>query len=107
VLVDISRQGEPPGTLYVMEAQEADVAAGISDGDTIDPHAMDPESVLRFVKAVGGWPGKVIVVACEPLEIEDFGLGLSDPISAAVDQAVELVLTTISGLRGDAPLEVG
>jgi hydrogenase maturation protease len=106
VLVDISRQGEPPGTLYVMEAAEADVAAGISDGDTIDPHAMDPESVLRFVKAVGGWPGKVIVVACEPLEIEDFGLGLSGPISAAVDQAVDLVLTTIAGLRGDAPLEV-
>jgi hydrogenase maturation protease len=107
VLVDVSRQGEPPGTLYVMEAEEADVAAGIADGDTIDPHAMDPESVLRFVKAVGGWPGRVMVVACEPLEIEDFGLGLSGPISAAVDQAVDLVLTTIAGLRGDAPLEVG
>ena len=24
---------------------------------------MDPETVLRFVKAVGGWPGKVVVIA--------------------------------------------
>jgi hydrogenase maturation protease len=101
VLVDTSRQGEPPGTLYVMEAAEADVAAGIADGDMIDPHAMDPESVLRFVKAVGGWPGKVIVIACEPAEVEEVGIGLSGPIGASVDRAVELVLETIAGLRGD------
>jgi hydrogenase maturation protease len=107
VLIDVSRQGEPPGTLYVMEADEADVAAGIADGDMIDPHAMDPESVLRFVKAVGGWPGKVIVIACEPDDVEEVGIGLSGPIAASIDRAVELVLETIAGLRGDAPLEVG
>jgi hydrogenase maturation protease len=99
VLVDVSRQGEEPGTLYVMEAEEADVTAGIEDGEMIDPHAMDPESVLRFVK--------VIVIACEPGEVEEMGIGLTGPITAAVDDAVELVVTTIAGLRGDAPLEVG
>ncbi len=107
LLVDASRQGEPPGTLYVMEADEADVATGIADGDTIDPHAMDPASVLRFVKAVGGWPGQVLVIACEPAEVEEVGFGLSPEIRGAVDQAVDLVLSTIAGLRGDAPLEVG
>ena len=66
VLVDVSRQGGEPGTLYVMEADEDVVEAGIEDGDVIDPHEMDPQTVLRFVKAVGGWPGKVIVIACEP-----------------------------------------
>jgi hydrogenase maturation protease len=90
-----------------MEADEADVTAGIADGDMIDPHAMDPESVLRFVKAVGGWPGKVIVIACEPDEVEEVGIGLSGPIAASVDRASELVLETIAGLRGDRPLEVG
>ncbi len=55
------------------------MAAGIADGDMIDPHAMDPESVLRFVKAVGGWPGKVIVIACEPDEVEEVGIGLTRP----------------------------
>ena len=32
ILVDISRQGEPPGTLYVMEADPADVDGSIEDG---------------------------------------------------------------------------
>ncbi len=101
MLVDISRQGGEPGTLYVMEAAEADVSAGIEDGAMIDPHGMDPETVLRFVKAVGGWPGKVVVIACEPAEVEDFGIGLSGELVAAVDRAVELVLTTIGELQSE------
>ena len=102
MLVDVSRQGGEPGTLYVMEADEADVSAGIEDGAMLDPHGMDPETVLRFVRAVGGWPGKVIVIACEPAEVEDFGIGLSDEVSAAVDHAVELVVTTIVELGREA-----
>ncbi len=49
-----------------MEADPASVELGIEDGDIIDPHDMDPQTVLRFVKSVNGWPGKVIVIGCEP-----------------------------------------
>ena len=51
-------------------------------------------SVLRFVRAVGGWPGKVVVIACEPAEVDAMGFGLSEQVSAAVDGAVELVEST-------------
>ena len=53
LLVDVSRQGGEPGTLYVMEVSEEEVEAGIEDGQVINPHAMDPQTVLRFVKTVG------------------------------------------------------
>jgi len=99
VLVDVSRQGGDPGTLYVMEADPESIEDGIEDGDMIDPHDMDPQTVLRFVKSVNGWPGKVIVVACEPAEIEDFGIGLSPAVEAAVEQAVGLVANTLDELR--------
>jgi hydrogenase maturation protease len=101
VLVDISRQGGEPGTLYVMEPDEGDIAAGIEDGEMIDPHGMDPQTVLRFVRAVGGWPGKVVVIACEPAVVEEMGIGLSPDVGAAVDHAVALVATTIDELRAD------
>src|SRR3954447_7587560 len=71
VLVDVSRQGGEPGTLYVMEVDPESVEGGIEDGAVIDPHGMDPATVLRFVKSVGGWPGKVVVVACEPEQVEE------------------------------------
>jgi hydrogenase maturation protease len=105
VLVDISRQGGEPGTLYVMEPDEDDIGGGIEDGEMIDPHGMDPQTVLRFVKAVGGWPGKVVIVACEPTTVEEMGLGLTDAVAESVDRAVDVVLETVEELRARAVAE--
>jgi hydrogenase maturation protease len=105
ILVDVSRQGGEPGTLYVMEADEDDVEAGIEDGQVINPHGMDPQTVLRFVKTVGAWPGKVVVVACEPAVVEQMGFGLSDEVAAAVDSAVDVVMTTVDELIAEAALQ--
>jgi hydrogenase maturation protease len=99
VIVDVSRQGGEPGTLYVMEPDEESVPGAIQDGDVINPHGMDPQTVLRFLKAAGAWPGKVVVIACEPAEVEEMGWGLSDDVKAAVDRAVDLVLSTVGELR--------
>ena len=57
VLIDASRQGEQPGTLFVIEPRREEFAGSIEDGEMIDPHGMDPHTVLRFVNATGGWPG--------------------------------------------------
>ena len=107
VLVDVSRQGGEPGTLYVMEASEEEVEAGIEDGQVINPHAMDPQTVLRFVKTIGAWPGKVVVIACEPAQVEEMGLGLSDEVARAVGGAVELVAKTVGELQADATYATG
>lgn len=99
ILIDVSRQGGEPGTLYVMEAHAEEVDGQIEDGQLLNPHAMDPQTVLRFVKYVGGWPGRVMVVACEPESVEDVGLGLSDAVGEAVARAADVVLDTIRELR--------
>ncbi len=99
ILIDVSRQGGDPGTLYVMEAAPEDVDGSIEDGQLLDPHGMDPETVLRFVKYVGGWPGRVFVVACEPEVVEDVGLGLSEAVRRSLAGAADLVLETIAELR--------
>jgi len=99
VLVDVSRQGGEPGTLYVMEVDPDSVEAGIEDGAQIDPHGMDPQTVLRFVKATGGWPGQVVVIACEPEQVEEVAIGLSPRVEAAVERAVDLVTATLEELR--------
>ena len=100
ILVDVSRQGEAPGTLYVMEADQDDVDGQVEDGQMLDPHGMDPQTVLRFVKYVGGWPGRVFVVACEPESVEDVGFGLSDAVTKSLDRAADVVLETVNEFRG-------
>jgi hydrogenase maturation protease len=104
VILDVSKQGGKPGTLYVIEPDEESVNGGIDDGEVINPHGMDPKTVLRFVKSIGAWPGRVIVIACEPAELEEMGWGLSEEVGQAVDRAVELVLETAGELLA-APVE--
>jgi hydrogenase maturation protease len=63
---------------------------------------MDPMTMLRFVRVVGGWPGRVQVIACEPAVVEDVGLGLTPAVEASVERAIGLVMETIAELRTDA-----
>ena len=105
VIIDASRRGGEPGTLYVIEPSMEEIASSIEDGEAINPHGMDPATVLRFVRAVGGWSGKVVIVACEPGDVEDLGLGLSPALEAAIDQAIALIDETIAELRTDKAYE--
>jgi hydrogenase maturation protease len=102
VIADVSRQGGEPGTLYVIEPSEAEVDGAIEDGDPINPHGMDPKTVLRFVKSVGGWPGKVVVVACEPAGVEEMGMELSEEVAAVVERAVDAVFEQVAALQSDS-----
>ena len=102
LMIDVSRQGGSPGTLYVMEVDEDEVpASSVEDGEVLNPHAMDPETVLRFIKITGGWPGKVVIVACEPETVEEMGVGLTPVVEEAVERAVDLVLETAKELLTD------
>ncbi len=104
ILIDVSRQGGDAGTLYVMDPDPEEIKP-IDDGEAVNPHGMDPLTTLRFVKTVGGWPGKVTIVACEPAAVEEMGLGLSPQVEAAIEGAVELVLETVNELRAGASYE--
>jgi hydrogenase maturation protease len=102
VLIDASRQGGEPGTLYVIEPELSDLEGAIEDGEVINPHGMDPATMLRFVNAIGGFSGKVVVIGCEPGEVDDVGIGLTPPVAEAVDGALQLVRDTLGRLRTDA-----
>ncbi len=107
VLIDVSKQGGKPGSLYVIEPDPDEIAGGIEDGEVLNPHGMDPATVLRFVKAVHGWPGKVVVIACEPTDVEEIAMELSPEVEAVVEKATELVLAQIAELQSDEAYRAG
>jgi hydrogenase maturation protease len=102
VLLDASRQGGEPGTLYVLEPSMEELAGPIEDGDVINPHGMDPQTVLRFVAAIGGFSGRVVVIGCEPGEVDEVGVSMTPAIEGAVERALEVVSETLEQLRTDA-----
>jgi hydrogenase maturation protease len=59
---------------------------------------MNPVSVLRLARSLGGELNPVVVVGCEPATLgpEEGLIGLSAPVAAAVDEAVALVESLIA-----------
>jgi hydrogenase maturation protease len=64
----------------------------------LDAHSMDPVAVFASVRALGGVVPPTIVVGCQVCSTEE-GIGLSDPVAAAVDPAVEAVRQVVTELR--------
>jgi hydrogenase maturation protease len=102
ILIDATQQGGEPGTIYVIEpdfdAIETD--NGLAEAGIQDAHGMDPASVLALLRSLGGGVERLLVVGCEPADVED-GMGLSEPVARAVDEAVRVVRELITEDPGD------
>jgi hydrogenase maturation protease len=100
VLVDAAPHGEKPGTLYVIEPHIINDGSESESDPLIETHGMSPMKVLRMVKAMGGKSKRLLLVGCEPATLgpEEGHMGLSEPVQAAVDEAIVLVESLIHQL---------
>jgi hydrogenase maturation protease len=82
-----------PGTLFVVEPDLKELNCPASQPEFLEPHAMNPLHVLRMAASMGGELKRVLLVGCVPATLgpEEGQLGLSAPVTAAVDEAVKLV----------------
>ncbi len=94
LLVDAARMGDQPGTVYLIKP-DLDVI-GDEASTLCDAHALDYRSVFRLLKSLGGKPGVIYLVGCEPLQLDDV-IGLSKPVADAVDEALNLIHETVGG----------
>lgn len=96
IFVDAVSRGLEPGTLYTIEPDLDNL------DDTgqlmLDAHSMDPLQVLRSVKSMGGQLGRILLVGCEPGDLggEEGRMGLTPPVSAAIEQAADMVESLIA-----------
>ncbi len=95
VLVDAAPRGEAPGTVTVLEVDLPSADAQ----PVIDAHSLTPDAIFGLLSSLGGHPGRSLVVACEPAEV-DAGMGLSDPVRAALPHAVRAVEEILAAAAG-------
>ena len=100
VFVDATPRGGEPGTIYLIEPEiEEDGAVAL------DTHGMDPVKVIKLSRALGAPPTRTLVVGCEPKVIlggedyDDMLMELSEPVSAAVEEAAKLVESLVTDDR--------
>jgi hydrogenase maturation protease len=90
VIVDAVPGGGAPGEITVLE-----VAAGQLGPGEFDPHGMAPVAVLAGLGRLGGTLPPTYVIGCRPVTVED-GIGLSEPVAAAVPTAMTAVRTLLT-----------
>jgi hydrogenase maturation protease len=92
VIVDAVPQGDAPGDLTVLQVGPDDLGR-----EDFDPHGMNPVAVLASLGQLGGALPPTYVVGCRPATTED-GIGLSEPVAAAVPVAVDVVSRLVDDL---------
>jgi hydrogenase maturation protease len=102
VLIDAVPMGEPPGTLAVI-APELGASGAHGDGmaPAVDAHTMSPDVVLTTLANLGGSVRQMYVLGCQPANLDE-GMGLTPPVAAMVDSAVELCLQLVSDIVAPA-----
>ncbi len=105
ILVDAVPRGGEPGQVYVIEP---DIPAGEpSSGSVASPiemHRLDPAKVLQLTRALGGEVGRLLLVGCEPVPLDEYAdiqPGLSDSARTAVPVAVDTIVRLIDELADD------
>jgi hydrogenase maturation protease len=108
VFVDAVPRGEAPGTLYLIEPEIEE------DGEiSLDTHGMDPVKVIKLSRALGAKPTRTLVVGCEPQVVlsgedyDDMSMELSEPVQAAVGEAVKLVESLVEEIGGEGKVRSG
>lgn len=80
IVIDAVDRGEPAGTVFVIEPD-------VPPGEHVpDLHLANPDRVLTLARSLGALPDRVLIVGCQPAEVDE----LSDTLSPEVERAVGL-----------------
>lgn len=85
VLIDAVDRDAAPGTVFLITP---DVLEAVHVPDV---HLANPDRVLSMAKTIGVLPHRVVIVGCQPADVEELSESLSPPVQRAVSLAVRKI----------------
>lgn len=107
VLVDAAETGGAPGTLRTVEIDAGETIVPDGSEPLAGMHGLNPTSVVRMAKLMGGSFGRILLVGCQPetLGTEEEGqMGLSATVAATLQRAADVVEALVNELVEDSRL---
>ena len=103
ILVDAYPGEGQPGSLFVVEPDLQNLNSAGARTGFVDPHGMNPLNVLRLAVNMGAQLKRILLVGCVPATLgpEEGQMGLSEPIAAALDEAVQLVDSLVARILAE------
>ncbi len=105
VVVDAVDHQRAPGTVLLIEPEVVDVQDltwGERSDLLADMHLATPERVLMLAKAMGILPPTLLMVGCQIADPDAVGQGMTAPVAAAVDIAVQEIRRYVARLVAPA-----
>ncbi|GAP38818.1 hydrogenase maturation protease [Piscinibacter sakaiensis] len=87
LIFDAIDYGLAPGTLKVVEDDEVPRFLGAKK---MSLHQTGFQEVLMLARLTGRYPARVVLVGCQPEELEDYGGSLRPVVKAALEEALAL-----------------
>ena len=106
IVADAVDRGRAPGTVMMIQPDVIDVHA-LSWGERSDllsdMHLATPERVFMLARALGRLPAHLVMVGCQPVDVEAIGVEMSEPVKAAVEVAIAEILRHVDELNALDP----
>ncbi len=97
VILDAIDYGLAPGTLKLVEDDEVPRFLGAKK---MSLHQTGFQEVLALAQLMGNYPERVLLIGCQPEELEDYGGSLRPCVRAALEEAVALAVRRIAEWGG-------
>jgi hydrogenase maturation protease len=93
VVFDAVDYGLAPGTLKLVEGDEVPAFLGARK---MSLHQTGFQDVIATARLMGYCPAELILIGCQPAELEDYGGGLTAPVAARIDDAIAIALARLA-----------
>ena len=94
LVFDAIDYGLPPGTLKVVRGDEVPAFMGAKK---MSLHQTGFQDVVATATLMGYRPAHMVLIGCQPVELEDYGGGLRPLIAARIPEALALAREVLAG----------
>lgn len=94
IFADILQKKEKSSDLQIIELNASDIDSTVEELITFSLHEARVEEMLIFARKIGTLPEKIMIIGCEPENLE-LKLGLSPRVEELARKAVEIILDKI------------
>ncbi|PYE21592.1 HyaD/HybD family hydrogenase maturation endopeptidase [Paraburkholderia silvatlantica] len=98
LIFDAVDYGLAPGTLKIVEDNDVPAFLGVRK---MSLHQTGFQEVLMLARLTGRYPRRVLLVGCQPDEVDDYGGSLRPAVKASLERALELGVERLAAWGGE------
>lgn len=92
IVFDAVDYGLVPGTMKIVEDEAVPAFLGAKK---MSLHQTGFQDVIATAQLMGYCPERLLLIGCQPEELEDYGGGLRDVVAAQIEPAIEVALARL------------